>query len=87
MIRSATNGPSLLKISQESKFLKNFRTDNCVKNHFYSKLRKALRHLNKVIKQNFRKEFKEMKIGVIYKIIEALEDRFKESTAIDEEIV
>lgn len=28
-----------------------------------------------------------MKIGVLYKIIEALEDRFKETTAIDEEIV
>jgi hypothetical protein len=45
------------------------RTDNFVKNHFYSKLRKALRHLNKIIKLNYRREFKEIKIGTIYKII------------------
>jgi len=31
------------------------RTDNCVKNHFYSKLRKAVRKLNKIIHDNFRK--------------------------------
>lgn len=34
------------------------RTDNCVKNHFYSNLRKAIRKLNKVIAQNFKPEIK-----------------------------
>ena len=33
------------------------RTDNCVKNHFYSKLRKAIRKLNKAIHDFFKKEF------------------------------
>ena len=47
----------------------NGRTDNCVKNHFYSKLRKALRKLNKVIHSNFRKEYREIRMTVLYKII------------------
>ena len=55
-----------------------------MKNHFYSKLRKALRHLNKSIKKNFKKDFKELKIGALYKIIEALEDRFNENSIVDE---
>jgi hypothetical protein len=31
------------------------RTDNCVKNHFYSKMRKGIRKLNKIIYQNYKK--------------------------------
>lgn len=34
------------------------RTDNCVKNHFYSKMRKAIRKLNKIIYQYYKKELK-----------------------------
>ncbi len=30
------------------------RTDNCVKNHFYSNLRKAIRKLNKFIGENLK---------------------------------
>jgi hypothetical protein len=48
-----------------------------VKNYFYSKIRKALRHLNRVIKTYFKKEFKEIKIAAIYKIIEGFEEQFK----------
>ena len=47
------------------------RTDNCVKNHMYSKLRKAIRKLNKTISREFKKEFKEIRQTVLYKIIEA----------------
>lgn len=32
-----------------------FRTDNGVKNYLYSKLRKGLRRLNKIIHEHFRK--------------------------------
>lgn len=32
-----------------------YRTDNCVKNHMYSKLRKAIRKLNKTIAKEFKK--------------------------------
>lgn len=48
-----------------------FRTDNSVKNHFYSRMRKAIRKLNKTIYQNYKKEYKEIKMPVLYKIVEA----------------
>jgi myb proto-oncogene protein len=47
------------------------RTDNSVKNHFFSRLRKSLRKLNKVIQDKYKKEIREIKIKVLYKIIEA----------------
>jgi hypothetical protein len=46
-----------------------FRTDNCVKNHFYSKLRKLLRKLNKIIQFYFKKKFRQIDISIIYKIV------------------
>lgn len=62
------------------------RTDNYLKNHFYSKLRKALRHLNKIIKCYFKREFKEIKIGTVYKIIEGFEEQFKEKPHVAKEV-
>lgn len=52
-------------------FVNNFRTDNCVKNHFYSKLRKLLRKLNKIIQFYLKKQFRPIDISVMYKIVEA----------------
>ena len=49
------------------------RSDNCIKNHFYSKLRKVLRKLNAVIHANFRREFREISISVVYKLVEGCE--------------
>jgi hypothetical protein len=49
----------------------------------YSKLRKALRKINKIIKEKFKKEFKEIKQNLIYKIIEGAEDKFKNSPLLD----
>jgi hypothetical protein len=46
-----------------------FRTDNCVKNHFYSKLRKSLRKLNKKTQKYLKKEYKDIKTATLYKII------------------
>lgn len=46
------------------------RTDNEVKNHFYSILRKALRKINRVIADELRKELKEIKPNVLYRIVE-----------------
>lgn len=63
-----------------------FRTDNCVKNHFYSKMRKAIRKLGKVIQIHFRKQVKEIKLNVLYKIVEATDEKFKTNPTIDEEI-
>lgn len=45
------------------------RSDNCVKNHFYSKLRKSLRSINKKIHKMMRKEYREIKTAILYKII------------------
>ena len=69
MMNLEINGLLFLKNYQEGIFKLSIRTDNCVKNHFYSKLRKAIRKLNKIIHDNFRKEFKEIKITILYKII------------------
>jgi hypothetical protein len=49
------------------------RSDNCIKNHFYSKLRKILRKLNTVIHGHLRREYRQINIGTLYKIVEATE--------------
>ncbi len=45
------------------------RTDNTVKNHFYSRLRKSLRKINKVVQEKYKKEVREIQTKVLYKII------------------
>lgn len=57
-----------------------------MKNHFYSKMRKAIRKLSKVVQIHFRKQIKEIKLNVLYKIVEATDEKFKVNPAIDEEI-
>jgi hypothetical protein len=47
----------------------NLRTDNCVKNQLYSKLRKAMKYINDSIEKKFRKKFKLLKVNFIYKLI------------------
>jgi hypothetical protein len=60
------------------------RSDNCTKNHFYSRLRKALRRLNKTIAERFHKEYREIKIDLLYKIIEIAEENFRGEMRLDE---
>ncbi len=62
------------------------RSDNCVKNHFYSKLRKSLRKLNKLNHDYFEDEFKVIRECVLSKIIKTTESKFKTSSKIDEEL-
>lgn len=62
------------------------RSDNCVKNHFYSKLRKSVRKLNKLINDYFREEYKPIKESVLSRIIKTTQSKFKNSTKIDEEL-
>ena len=57
----------------------NSRTDNLIKNHFHSKLRKSIRKLNKQIKISFKKTKKPFKLSIIYKIVEASDYRFYEN--------
>jgi myb proto-oncogene protein len=53
------------------------RTDNAVKNHFYSRLRKALKRLNRTLAGLQRRDFKEVKPNVLYRIVEVAEEKFK----------
>lgn len=62
------------------------RSDNCVKNHFYSKLRKSVRKLNKLINDYFREEYKPIKESALSRIVKTTESKFKNSTKIDEEL-
>jgi hypothetical protein len=39
-------------------FCLNIRSENCIKNHFYSKLRKAVRRLNKLIIEKLKTQYK-----------------------------
>lgn len=48
------------------------RSDNCVKNHFYSKLRKALKKINKAIALAARKDLRDIKPNVLYRIVEVV---------------
>lgn len=63
------------------------RTDNSVKNHFYSRLRKSLKKINQVYAEEFRKDYKEIKPPILYKIVEVTEERFKLNATFDKEFV
>ena len=41
------------------------RTDNSVKNHFYSRLRKSLKKINQVYADEFHKDYKEIKPPIL----------------------
>lgn len=45
------------------------KNDNCVKNHFYSRLRKMVRKLNRIIQYYFKKTFKTIPNAAIYKLV------------------
>lgn len=62
------------------------RSDNCVKNHFYSKLRKAVRRLNKLITDYFSTQHKFIKESVLSRIVKTTESKFKNNSKIDEEL-
>jgi ribosomal protein L31E len=62
-------------------------SDNCVKNHFYSKLRKSVRRLNKFISEHLQKEYEQISPRLLSKIIEYSESRFKSSVRVEEETI
>lgn len=80
MKKSVISGRSSRINCPEGKYFALLRTDNCVKNHFYSKLRKAVRKINKIIYKSLKKEFKEIKTTTLYKIIEGMDAKFRLST-------
>ena len=61
------------------------RSDNCVKNHFYSKLRKSLRRLNKII-QDVLKKHLPIRGAVLSRIMKTAESKFKNESKVDEEL-
>jgi len=54
---------------QRKVFIKSFRNDNHLKNHFFSRLRMAIRHLNKHAVKIMGKKARVVKDQVLYKII------------------
>lgn len=63
------------------------RSDNCVKNHFYSKLRKSVRRLNKFIADYLHKTHDYISPRLLSKIVEISESRFRSTMRVDEETV
>lgn len=76
-INTGINGPSLPVSSREGMLFFYQRSDNCIKNHFYSKLRKGLRKVNKKIHKYMKKEYKDIKTATLYRVIETMENRNK----------
>lgn len=55
------------------------RPDNAVKNHYHSKLRKALRKVNKLIYEYLRNDFKSIKNSILPKILQTAEDYYSQA--------
>ena len=62
------------------------RTNNDVKNHFYSKMRKSIRKLNRIVDENLHKKFRKIKSLTLYNIIEANEEIHTFDAMVNEEI-
>lgn len=58
-----------------------------MKNHFYSKLRKSLRRLNRAIHHKYKKEYRDFKLPLLNRIVETTEERFKPQPALDPQAV
>lgn len=63
------------------------RNDNFIKNHFFSKMRKALRRINKEILVHFGKSIKPIRESIIFKIMEITDERFKKESGVPKEII
>lgn len=61
------------------------RTDNCVKNHFYSCFRKGIKIVNSLINSNFKKKMRPIKLGIVNKIVSVIEAYHKEPESFDKE--
>ena len=53
------------------------RTENCVKNMLYSRMRKSVRQLNRLVYGFFKKELKQIKISFINRLIEITEAAYR----------
>lgn len=71
----------------EGKYQSKSRTDNQIKNHFHSKLRKAMRKFNKDVKQQFKKILKPFRLSIIYEVVEASDYRFSDKFSLNKEVL
>ena len=65
------------------------RTDNCVKNHFYSTLRRSFRRLNRFVSEcsKLKNGLKELKPVMLSKLVAAAEDKFDNKLKLSQELV
>ena len=63
------------------------RTDNSVKNRFYSKMRKAIRDLNVLGRRLFEKKHKDITISFIFKLSKLVDGQHKEGSETCDEII
>lgn len=68
-------GQKYLAICTGGILFSNKRTDNSVKNKFYSKYRRAIRNLNHLLNHSRNIKLKELKINFVYKVINFLEKK------------
>lgn len=64
-------------------FFPTFRSDNSIKNHFYSLLRRSLRKLNGVLQREHIKEIKDFKPPILYRIVEVADERSKQQLEVE----
>jgi hypothetical protein len=67
--------------------LYNIRTDNSVKNKFFSKYRRAIKNINQTLNHSQKFKVKDLKIGLVYKLINFLERKDRFSCEVDKEIM
>ena len=58
-----------------------------MKNHFYSRLRKAVRKLNRIISDEFERSYGYVWMGSLYKILEISEGKFKNNSKYNEDLI
>ena len=63
------------------------RSDNSVKNRFYSRLRRSLRKMNEAGEAGSRKELRQIKPSLLYRVVEVSEERFKANPAFERAFV
>lgn len=62
------------------------RTDNCVKNHFYSYFRKCIKIVNCLINSHCKKRIRPIKLTIINKIVLIIEAYHKDPYNFDKDL-
>ena len=57
--------------------LQPFRSDNSVKNHYHSRLRKALRRINSTIADMFSRNCRPFKTSLLSRVVQTAENSYR----------